>query len=404
MKRSRRLRIGCAITSDRIVAVVSRARTEPVHVEIGNSEASVPRHERIALAFAEAINSALENAGARVAVSATVRVALLPPLAQIRRLHFPLMREQERTRVLSRDAVGYFFNAREPHVAAAHALPARRAADRQVIATAAPAALLDALHDTLPKGVRIDAFVPAAAAWAAAQPRRGGRTAASVVADSIETTITSEHRLLMDVRHRAAASDASTTGATADAATSAARHAWLARSPLLRTPVQQMRLRAARSRRTRFAAVAAIALTMTGTTGTYVSLQRELASVRRERAALSSALAPALARRDSLLRLETRLGAARVLSGGAPWTELLSTVAQRLPADAHIVYMVGVGDSVMLRVEAATAANVLPVLRDAPVFQDVRIAGAVERDATDPAAVTDRFDVTARIRSLGAQQ
>jgi hypothetical protein len=47
---------------------------------------------------------------------------------------------------------------------------------------------------------------------------------------------------------------------------------------------------------------------------------------------------------------------------------------------------------------------VLPALRAAPVLQDVRIAGAVERDATDPAAVTDRFDVAARIRSLAGSQ
>jgi hypothetical protein len=394
------VRVGCAVGADRVIAVVSRHRGAPVPFAVDVPVSEAPLHDRISAAFAAALASALEPLGKRAAARVVIRVALLPPLAQVRRLALPPMRDGERSRVLSREASGYFFGVRDAQVAAGYSLPARRSTQNQVIAAAAPVALLDALSASVAGSASIDAFVPAAATWAASLPRRGGSATINATGDA-DITIAAKRGLITDVRHRAAAADEALPTSTGtrltagDAATIAARYAWLARAPLLRTNEQQLRLRRARSTRSRTATAAVVALLLASAGGAYVSLQRQLAAVRRARAALAPALAPAHAARDSLLRLEHRLAAAGVLGAGAPWTELLTTVTRTLPADAHIVYMTGVGDSVMFRIEAAAAAEVLPALRVAPVFQDLRIAGAIERDATDPEAAADRFDIAA---------
>jgi hypothetical protein len=405
----RRIRVGCAVGADRVIAVVLRRRGTPLPFMADVAASGAPLHERVSAAFAAALAGALEPLGKRAAARVVIRVALLPPLAQVRRLALPPMRDGERSRVLSREASGYFFGVRDAHVAAGYPLPARRSTQSQVIAAAAPLVLLDALCAAAAGSASIDAFLPAAATWAAALPRSGGSATIDATGD-VDITITAKRELITDVRHRAAAAEETLPAATGtrwtagDAATLAARNAWLARAPLLRTNEQQMRLRRARSSRRRTATAAIIALLLVSAGGAYVSVQRQLAAVRRARTALAPAVAPALAARDSLQRLERRLAAAGVLGAGAPWTELLTTVTRTLPADAHIVSMTGVGDSVMFRIEAAAAAEVLPALREAPVFQDLRIAGAIERDATDPEAAADRFDVAARLRSLGGQQ
>src|SRR5690242_8108532 len=72
--------------------------------------------------------------GGRLAVS------LMPPLAEVRQLDLPPMREEDLTRLLSRNPARYFVGARGPQIVGASA-PIRRARGETspVIAAAAPA-------------------------------------------------------------------------------------------------------------------------------------------------------------------------------------------------------------------------------------------------------------------------
>jgi hypothetical protein len=149
---------------------------------------------------------------------------------------------------------------------------------------------------------------------------------------------------------------------------------------------------------------AVIVMIVAGSIGFHLNVRRELAGVRSERADLRADLAPALADADSLLAIEERLAEARTMAGGTTWSEVLPLIAQRLHTDAHLVHVMGTGDSLALRIQARAAADVLPELRMASLFHQVRIAGAIERDVTDPAATSERFDVSAIIRRPEAQR
>src|SRR5204863_74448 len=65
---------------------------------------------------------------------ASVTVALVPPLVELRRLSLPRLRDEERRRVLTRDAARYFVGAQEPQVIGTEVLPA---AGAPVLAAAA---------------------------------------------------------------------------------------------------------------------------------------------------------------------------------------------------------------------------------------------------------------------------
>lgn len=400
MKHRRRLRIGCAVGADAVTAVVvgrRRAATTTVDVEMSDA----PRVERIAAAFEQVLHRVVDSTSPGRRQRVIVRVSLLPPLAQVRRISFPRMGTDDMERVLTRDAAAYFLDAREPHIAAAHRLPGRGAAG-QVIAAAAASELIESLCAKAPPETEIDAFVPAAAAWAAAA-RNSGRVTESINVAGLETILTVERRRLVDVRHRissGAAGAVDSTASTQHAALSAASGVWSVRAPLLRTPEQRTRVRRAVTRGRQLVAGTLGVLVAAGALHTHASVQRTVTSVRDERASMRPVLEPAFAARDSLLRVEDRLRSARLLASGTPWTDMLTALAGHLPTDAHVVQLTGSADSVLLRIEAVNAAEVVSALRSARVFESLRIVGAVERDASDPDAVTDRFDVSARIRSL----
>src|SRR5205809_962886 len=116
-------RIAIALGVDRLVAVLPHGRRlETTEV------ADLPR------AFGELkTTTALSRA--------SVTVALVPPLVELRRLSLPRLRDEERRRVLTRDAARYFVGAQEPQVIGTEVLPA---AGAPVLAAAAPAQLVDA--------------------------------------------------------------------------------------------------------------------------------------------------------------------------------------------------------------------------------------------------------------------
>jgi hypothetical protein len=398
--RNRKLKIGCAVSQDAVTAVIVGAgRDASAQVVVSVTDGDAPHAQRLATALAAAVSQLLEQSGRS---SATLRIALIPPLVQVRCLSLPPMREEERTHVLARDAGRYFFGIAEPQIAAS----ASAGADG-VIAAAAPAALMHTLRDSLPENVAVDAFLPAVSAWAAAST---GGTGEDIVVhiDDVEIRISRRGGRISGYRQRslqhAADVDVATRWPGAQAAAAAAAHAWKARDLALLEPHDRQRLRQQRTRRMRMGVAAAIVMILVGAIGSHVNVSRQLAGVRAERAGLRTDLVPALADADSLLAIEQRLAEARTLASGTTWSEVLPLIAQRLHTDAHLIHVTGTRDSLALRIQARAAADVLPELRTASLFQQVRIAGAIERDVTDQGATLERFDIAAIIRRPEAQR
>src|SRR6266480_6458821 len=154
-------RIAIALGVDRLVAVLPHGRRlETTEV------ADLPR------AFGELkTTTALSRA--------SVTVALVPPLVELRRLSLPRLRDEERRRVLTRDAARYFVGAQEPQVIGTEVLPA---AGAPVLAAAAPAQLVDALETAVhAAGWTLARVIPAHTGWAASVRARGARPEQHVV-------------------------------------------------------------------------------------------------------------------------------------------------------------------------------------------------------------------------------
>lgn len=390
------VRIGCAITVDQVIAVgqTGKARIEAA-IAVRESDASP--HERVATAFGEAVLQAMRSApsgNGHVRVS----VAVMPPLAQVRLIDLPPMRPEERAKILTRDARRYFFGAREPQVATGMSIGRQGA--RRVVAAAVPESLLDALKSAVPDNAQIDAIVPAASAWAAAS---NGAPDIEVVASDARYVLSFKKGRIVFVGQRRVDSDGPDSDAVhrfswVEAAWSAAANASRARDLRFLTMSDWKRLRERQNRRVRTAAAGVLLVFTAGAAAMHGALRHEITEIRAQRAALRPSLLPALASVDSLQRINERLAEIHTMQRGPRWSVLVPMIAKRLPADVQLVYIIGSSDSLMLRVNAHAAADVLPELRDAPLLQNVRIAGAIERDVSDPEATTEQFDVAAHIR------
>jgi Tfp pilus assembly protein PilN len=120
---------------------------------------------------------------------------------------------------------------------------------------------------------------------------------------------------------------------------------------------------------------------------------RRVAHLERQRTALQPAVAPFLARRDSLVSV---LDAGAQLSRSraqAPWGARLLVLAEALPDDAWFTAFRAAGDSVLVEGSAAEAASVLDQLRRAPGVRDVRssLTTATGADARESFAAVVHF-------------
>lgn len=382
-------------------------------------------------------------------------VALLPPLAEARRVELPRMSRLELRRVLARDAGAHFPAVRGEQLAAAEPLSAsRRRSPRPVLAAIASADLVEAVRRAArDAGWRVDGVVPAQAAWAAAAPRLAGAAAGWRPGRLLVAHATGVELLALDrgelvgarrlrvsepsavvaaaragwgrsreprwlavcgaedasealrqalgtaeapVRGRARASAAGLHGS---AAVLAARFADRAPAFRLRSAADDAAALRGAGRRTIALAAAAAALVALAGALELLGAHRELAVVRAARAVDRPVVERALVARAAADRVEGRLSAVSALQSSAvPWASVLAEVTDALPADAYLTRFQGEGDSIRVEAVGARAASALEALQDAPGLRGVGVVGTIRRDAgTIPGApALERFVISGR--------
>jgi hypothetical protein len=418
------------------------ANLPPLSEDPGNALLQV--FARIQVALAERNDVGEDALGGQV----RVRVALLPPLSDVRLVSLPPLRPDELLAVLRRDAPRHFLGSNRPLIVAGERV-GERGADHlaPVLAAAAPRPLVEGLQRAVESvGWELERIVPAHAAWlqalekAAPGPTEGSTDAGAsgiravvavegVTAHVVRTSggapdqirrvpvepaavleaVGSEPGrvlLLADEPERAALAEAlsgegwvlAKSGADASPRRAAARHAADAAPELVPTPLAMARQE--HSRRTTVRMVGAAIVVLAAAASVHLMGQvREYNAVRRERAELRDLVAPALAARDSLNAINDRLEELRALGdASAPWTFSLVEMSVLLPDDTHLISLRAAGDTAVVEAEGGRAGDALAALRTATTLEDVRVEGNIQREIEDGTASGERFTLSAVLK------
>jgi hypothetical protein len=343
-------------------------------------------------------------------------IALLPPLAQARVIELPPLRPAEYRRILTRDAARYFPTGRVAQLAAGVPLAAGRSPVPVLAATAASDLIDVIVRAVAAAGWRLDAIVPAAAAWLRGAPRPHGILVVPVgatvevwrVADGVPTAL----RRLPGAPQAVAAlvaelaQEGEPRELVHDPLGAAAAGVVRARGPEL-VPDQML---AARRHRLRYTvtrlAAAAVVLLIAAAGFDWWGAERQLGAIARRRAALGGDVAVALARQDSVEHLVARHATLeRAAAAGVRWSEVLADVTDSLPRDAYLIAFRGRGDSVGLEGVAQHAASVFAALARAPRVAGLRADAPIRQEvARGGGPPIERFAVAARLATAPERQ
>ncbi|HWV58916.1 MAG TPA: hypothetical protein VNZ57_15790 [Longimicrobiales bacterium] len=470
-------RLSLAIGAEEVVAVAGGGR-------VVVSPLALPAQGDASPALAEALANVATRLGeVGQGEGVAVDVALLPPLVDVRLVDLPPLAPDEAESVLQRSASRYFLGgtvARVIGVATPVHGPRRRerpggskvadpvshaasqagddsGARPPVLAAAAPAALVEAVHRAVVgNGWRLNRIVPAHAAWLAAAGRADGapggngaspnaviaeyggfahvlrlakgsptllrRVPAADTAEVVRAAGDSPGRAALvaggdtlaalsgalttagwtsAVHGDAAGSDPAQAGRTG--AVEAARFARFAEPELVPLSARL----AMRDRNRRLAlrlAAAAVALFIAAAAFELWSVHRDLARVRAARADIRAEVAPLVAIQDSISRMAERMAAIDAIGASAPhWTRALTDIAVLLPFDSHLTGFVASGDTLEIEAAGTRAGEALQALRGASSLTDVRLIGMVDRELDDGTTAVERFRIWARLVPEGAR-
>ncbi len=444
------VRIGVALGDRQVVGVVLGKRGAPTaRVPLSLGEEITEVGAELFRAFGQ-LKASLEQALGRSTDGASVSVALLPPLADARIVPFPPMRQSEVEAVLGRDVARYFLGANRPHVVGVR-LP-RRNGNRSreeagvsipVMATAAPLGLLEAIRSALDRtGWRGTSFSPAHAAWLGSASSTKGSPAKAVVSVIGATA----HVLLLEGADLAAIRQvpsidldavAEAVGggvgrvlvlapsqayedlraALARVGSTAVRdpEGWpgaeegtagrAAATDLELVPPTLAKERREKARKNILALVGAAAVLVLLSLGAQLwGAYRELGVIQERRAAIQSEVAPLKSARDSVNSLTTQIQSMEGLSRSSPvWTRSLVELAALLPDNTYLTGFFASGDTVELEAAGAQAGEAIQALREAGLFEEIRLQGLVEREMEEGETVVERFKLWARLPRSGGE-
>ena len=402
MRLRRRKRVGVVISPDRLIAVLPDGRVVET-LDIRD----------LRQFFADLRSQA--GPDRRV-----VTVALVPPLAELRILSLPPMQEEERRRVLTRDARRHFVGMAEPVV-----IGTRRVGPR-VLAVAAQESLVSEIDQAASAaGWSLTSIVPAAAAWAAGASRSWPeRATGHVVArlgsatevlrlDSgapverrrFRATEAGRAQAATLVEESAAAGRVTTLeGPELEPLTFAARHAWSAAGPELVSASRRLERHRMARRVVIAASVATAACLLLVGALDYWGLSRRLAGIRGQRAALQPQVTAAMAGRDSLAEVANGLAGLRQLEATAPrWSMFVADLADYLPRDAHLFALRAAGDSVVLEGVAGHAVGVFQGIQVMPSVAGVRAIAPIRQESAANGTVHEQFALGATLHQRSAQ-
>ena len=396
-------------------------------------------------AFTE-LKQRLEGAVAGATTGAEVSLALLPPLADVRLIPFPPMREKEVEVVLSRDVSRYFLGSNQARVVGVRVPRGNGKAQGEgdgasvsVLATAAPLGILQVAETSLSQiGWRVRRITAAHAAWLAAAGTSKGTPVRAVVAvvgekahvvrlvgdDPVavrQLPLTDLSALPSAVGHqvgrvlvlgspqayealRGELSGAGWVVSRDPAGWPGAEEGAAARSTegsLELVPPALAEQRKERARRNAAVLVSAAIVLILGAAGAHLwGAYRELGAVQEQREAIRGEVEPLLLARDSLALLRQRVEAVQEISTSSPvWTRSLVELAALLPSDTYVTGFFASGDTLELEAAGARAGEAIQILREAGLFEDVRLQGIVERELEDGETVVERFSLRARLPS-----
>lgn len=435
--------LGIAVAAGELWVSYVGPRAEPVlrHMLLDAMAADAADWPALAEAFA-ALGG--EPGATRISIS------LIPPLAEIRVVELPPIRDDEAERVLARGAGRYFVTARQPHlVGIVRGGRVSRGAPRRVVAAAAPARLIALIHAAARNaGFTVDGIGPAESAWSAAATtfwpafERGTACVAVSHADRTDLLRLQGGRLAAVRRFRAGALDAEMIaaairgedasqparlaafgvrdqrsavvralaaigitvtvpsddgGAASNPSAIAAAFAVPASGPLFRTEDVRASSRGDAWRATRLVAAAALILVMFGAAMQLWGVRRQLQAVRDQRASLAPRLSTTLAGRSSLETAYRMVSALSVAQRGVPeWSRTLVGLSDAVPDDAYLTAFRTRGDSVIVEGLAVHASAVFDAMEQLPGLANVRAASPVRREVQDDRAALEHFTIAAR--------
>jgi hypothetical protein len=404
-----RLVVGVAIGVDSLTATwYARGGTMEWSASLARDGHSPPPAEALRAAFAD-LRLRLP-AVARTALA----IAILPPLARVRRIELPCMSDDDRRLAVSRVAERYFIGLGELVVCAVERLK-REGAVVPFLAAAVSCSFISDLEQIAGEcGWLIDRIVPAHAAWVAAgatqwrELRRGdGRLA---IPGARETTVLMIRGgglcIARRVRRGAALlsveADAKRSLILGDgnrsAALIAADAARITRSLELTPDATRKARRNALVRVTRWLLCVAAAC-FVAACGVYRwGLSHHLAAIAVQRNALRPRVNAAVAARDTLDRLLRSIDAMQSREHAAPrWSSAVARIALALPGDASLIALRADGDSISLDGQAGDAASVFAALRSAPGLAGVRSTAPIRQELTIGQSSIERWTIALRV-------
>jgi hypothetical protein len=449
MKGRRGTRIGIALGNTRVVAVVMGRKGAPsasAAVDLGEADApDVPGELR--RAFQE-LKAAMDSSRYGSTTGAMAHVAVLPPLADARIVPFPPMRRAEVQAVLSRDVARYFLGANRPRVVGVR-LPVGNGGPRgrsqdasmQVLAAAAPMSLLEAVRTAVAQvGWVAGSFGAAQGGWLASALASSGtpvRAVLAVVGD-VAHLLWMEGVRVVGVRQLPAGDLEGVAQAVGNGpgrvlllappptfealermlakggwATSRDPDGWAGaeesaagRAGLGGLDLEPPSLAMARRKTTRMRALwmgmGALTLVVASAAASLWGAHRELAAIQDRRAEIRGDVAPLLSSRDLLNELVAQAGSMEELSRSSPvWNRTLVELSAVLPEHTYLTGFYASGDTVELRAAGARAGEAIQALREAGIFQEVRLQGRVERELAEGETVMERFRLWARLPGGG---
>jgi hypothetical protein len=438
-------RIGLAL-GEREITGVLLGKNSSVHARV--PIAPDPDSPELTLDLGRAckdLKAELERGFGGSLAGASVYVAILPPLADVRLVPLPhSMQKSEVEAVLNRGVSRYFLGANRPRVVGVRTPRRERRKGKDggdspasVLAAAVSLALLEQVRSAVAgTGWVVRSFSAAHQAWLDAAASLAGSPVSGVVAvvGSTAHTMSLEGPDPWAVRQLPASDPAAVAEAVGGGSGSVLvldgskglEEIGSALTQVGATPVRDPggwpgveELTAAKASapglelvppslseerrekgrrgalRLGFAAAALLIATL-GVN--FLGARRELAAVRAERASIRADVAPLLLVRDSLDALRTQVRSLEEISQNSPvWTRSLVELTGLLPENTYLTGFFASGDTVELEAAGAEAGPAIQALRGAGLFEEVRLQGLVERELEEGETVEERFTLWARL-------
>jgi len=380
-------------------------------------------------------------------------VALMPPLTEIRRLDLPPMGEAELRMLLSRNASRYFVGARAAQLVGTSNAPQGAGGPGGVMAAAAPARLVAALHAAAREaGWTVEAVSPAEGAWCAAAGAlwpantkqsshllvcsddrtellqlengrmssvrrfRGGAADAALVAEAISPAGGSQKSATLarvtavgaSVPRKELARALSSAGLTVSAAPSewaeradhadslAAEFAGPQAAPLLRSEATLAEKRAVAQRIVTRLSAAAVVLLLASSVLTLWGAKRQLRAVQADRAAIKPLISATLVGRTSVENAFRQLATLAATQRAAPqWSNVIGELGTRLDERAYLTSFRARDDSVLVEGIATSAKGAFDTMAQTPGLTGVHAAAPVRRESPQGGTAQERFTIAA---------